>query len=315
MGKTNTLKLERIIVLFVLIGSTVSSLCYSQQDSQYTQYMYNTVTINPAYAGNRGQLSTNLLYRAQWVGLDGAPEVFNFSVNTPVGIKGVGLGLSFFNDRIGPSEENNVAMDFSYTINLSEETRLSFGLKAGFNLLNVDFSKLNIFDPTDPSFQNNIDNQVSPVIGTGFYLHSRDKWYVGLSAPNLLETDHYDDSTVSTASERANVYLIGGYVFNLNDRLKFKPAFLGKAVSGAPLALDFSANFLFNEVFTIGAAYRLDAAVSALAGFQVSPNILLGYAYDYDTTELGNYNSGSHEIFLRFEFGTRARNRVNPRFF
>lgn len=296
------------ICIVLSLGASFSA--FSQQDSQYTQYMYNTITINPAYAGSRGVLSLNGIYRAQWVGLEGAPETVNFSANTPIGIRGVGVGLSFVSDKIGPSTESLIAGDFSYTIRTSERTKLSFGLKAGISLLDVDMDKLN--SEYDPHL---IDvNQSSPIVGAGVYLHS-DKWYVGLSTPNFLETDHYDDVAVSTASERAHFYLIGGYVFDLSSNLKFKPAVLAKAVSGAPVSLDVSANFLINNRFTLGGAYRFDAGISFLAGFQITNNLMLGYAYDYDTTELGNYNSGSHEVFLRFELGSNVKNNVNPRFF
>lgn len=305
---------KKYIILSILFGSIYAG-SYSQQDSEYTQYMYNTVAINPAYAGSRGHLSANLLYRSQWVGLNGAPEVMNFSLNTPIGLGGAGIGLSFFSDKIGPSDENNLSADFSYTINVGREIHLSFGLKTGINLLNVDYSKLSIFDPTDPSFQNNIDNRLSPSIGPGVYLRHHEKWYLGLSSPNVLSTDHFDDVTISNATERANIYLIGGYVFDFNRNLKFKPAFLLKAVSGAPLDIDLSANFLFGETFTLGASYRWDVGASALMGLQISPNLMFGYAYDYDMSELGNYNSGSHELFLRFEVGTRVRRVVSARFF
>lgn len=284
----------------------------AQQDSQYTQYMYNTITVNPAYAGSRGMLSISGIYRTQWIGLEGAPETMAFSLNSPVGIRGVGVGLSFNSDKIGPSMENLLAADFSYTIQTSELTKLSFGIKAGFSSLDVDMDKLNPEYINDPQLAD--VNRMAPIFGAGIYLHS-DKWYVGLSVPSFLETAHYDDVKVSAVSEKAHIYLIGGYVFQLNPMLKFKPAVLTKAVSGSPLAIDVSANFLYNERFTFGAAYRFDAGVSALVGFQITDQFMLGYAYDYDTTELGNYNSGSHELFLRFELGRLVRGVINPRFF
>ncbi len=303
------------IVLLVLLTMGLPFLCHGQQDSEYTQYMYNTVTVNPAYAGNRGVLSFNSLYRSQWAGLNGAPKSLTFSVNSPIGERGVGLGLSVIHDEIGPSTESNVTVDFSYTIPLSTKTELSFGLKGGMNLLNVDFGKLDIRDRGELEFSQNIENRFSPNAGLGVFLHFDDRWYVGLSSPNILSTDHYDDSISSTASEKAHFYLIAGYVFEINEGLKFKPAILTKAVKGAPLAFDASANFLFNDRFTLGLSYRLDAAVSALAGFQINNRFMVGYAYDYDTSELGNYNSGSHDFFLRFEFTKRTINSINPRFF
>ena len=302
-----------VVVLFLTVYQTV----IGQQDAQYTQYMYSTQTVNPAYAGSRGVLNFTGLYRTQWVGINGAPETMNFSFNTPVSER-VGLGLSFYNDEIGISTENNLVADFSYTLPLNDENLyLSFGIKAGINMLDIDYGKLNPNDVTDPTFHpsNNVDGQVSPIIGAGIYLRNRDKWYIGLSAPSLLESEHYDDISISSAKEVMHLYLIGGYVFDLYPDWKFKPAFLLKAVEGSPLAADVSANFLYANKLTLGAAYRWDSAMSGLLGFQVTDNIMLGYAYDYDLTDIGNYSSGSHEIFIRFEIGGKNLGIVNPRFF
>ena len=302
------------LFVFILLGGLFSCIqnLQAQQDSQYTQYMYNTVSVNPAYAGTRGSLSMLGVYRNQWVGLDGAPETLNFAVHSPIGVQGVGVGLGFTSDKIGPSTESIITADFSYTINFSEVTKLSFGVKGGLSLLDLDPNKLLIYDPNDYDLTQK--SYSSPIVGAGLYLHSED-WYLGFSSPNLLETEHYDDVQVSTATEKTHLYFIGGYVFSINSNLQLKPAVLAKGVVGAPLAVDVSANALLYNRITFGLAYRLDAAVSGMAGFQVNENIMIGYAYDYDTTDLGNYNSGSHEIFLRFELGTKRMAKVNPRFF
>lgn len=307
------------LIAFVLFIIGLESM-YSQQDSQYTQYMYNTVNINPAYAGSRGVMSIFGLYRNQWVGLDGAPVTSAASLNTPIGNSNIGLGLSFINDRIGPSDETSISADVSYSIPTSETWKLSFGLKATANLLNVDFTKLNIYNPADPRFQNNVDNKFSPNVGAGIYFHSN-KSYIGLSVPNFLETKHFDENTSLNnsasfvARERMHYYAIAGHVFNLSPSIQFKPAALAKVVQGAPLQLDLSGNFLFNEKFTIGAAYRWSAAMSAMVGFQASENWFIGYAYDMETTKLADYNSGSHEIFLRYELFNNYDRVVSPRFF
>ena len=309
--------MKKEIIGLVLIF--FSSLIHAQQDTQFTQYMYNTVNINPAYAGSRGVMSVFALHRTQWVGLEGAPVTNSASINTPINNSNLGLGVSFINDRIGPSDENNLALDLSYSIPVSEKYKLSFGLKASANLLNVDFTKLNQYDKDDYDFETNIDNKFSPNIGVGFYFHS-DKTYVGLSAPNLLETEHFDKyastgGTSNIAKENITSYLIAGHVFDLSTEVKFKPAVLTKYVSGAPLQVDLSGNFLINEKLVLGVAYRWSAAVSAMAGFQVSDSWFIGYAYDYETTELSNYNSGSHEIFLRYEFLNKFDRIISPRFF
>jgi len=302
-------------ITFIILASFVGIASFAQQDSQYTQYMYNTANINPAYAGQRGMLSAFGLHRTQWVGLDGAPTTNSFAVHSPINDTNVGLGLSFVNDRIGPADENSISVDFAYTVQASENYKLSFGLKATANLLNVDYTKLNIYNPNDPLFQNNIDNKFSPNIGAGVYFHSENT-YVGLSVPNFLETKHYeDDGNFSTAKERMHYYLIAGHVFELNPNLKFKPSALAKMVEGAPLQVDVSANFLINEKFTIGAAYRWSAAVSGMVGFQITDGLFVGYAYDAETTKLANYNSGSHEVFLRFELFKNYDRIISPRFF
>ncbi len=286
----------------------------AQQDAQYTQYIYNTVSVNPAYAGSRGHLSVAGLYRAQWVGLDGAPVTQTLNVHAPTGIRGVGLGVSFVNDIIGPTSETFFDIDISYTVQLDFDKQLSFGLKPSANLLNIRFSELNVND--DTLLPPNIDNQFSPNVGAGIYYHT-DKFYAVVSVPRLLETEHFEESSLSTAREQMNFYFISGYVMDLNPFLKFKPAVLTKLVQGAPLQVDVSANFLFNEKFIGGVAYRWDAAVSALVGFQVSDQLLLGIAYDRETTALGGttFNDGSFEIILRYDFISAIGNLKSPRFF
>lgn len=314
MKVINKLSILRILLVFLGLSTFITN---AQQDSQYTQYMYNTQTVNPGYAGNRGVLSFTGLYRTQWVGLEGAPKTMSFIGSAPVCDR-LGIGLSFFKDEIGISIQNNLNLDVSYTLPLNDNSYLSFGVKGGLNILEVDYTKLNPNDLTDSSFHgsNNIDGESSPIVGAGLYLRHLDRWYLGISIPNFLQTKHYEDSTISIAKEQMTYYFIGGYVFDLDPILKFKPAFLLKATRGAPLAADISANFLFKETFTFGLAYRWDAAISGLLGFQLNENIMLGYAYDYDTTDLGNYNRGSHEFFLRFEIGSRNTNGIiSPRFF
>ncbi|AJH15391.1 PorP/SprF family type IX secretion system membrane protein [Myroides profundi] len=304
--------IKKIGISLLLIGCFQTM--QAQQDPQYTQYMYNTNMINPAYAGSRGTLNVFGMYRTQWVGVDGAPKTANVSVSTPLGESGLGLGVNFTNDRIGAMDENNISVDLAYAIDLNENYKLAFGLKGTANLLSVDYTKLNIHNPTDPVSQENINNKFNPNIGAGLYMYS-DKAYVGLSVPNFLTTDRYDDNDITTMRQKMHFYLMGGYVFDVSENLLIKPAALVKAVSGAPLQVDLTANFLMYDKFTLGAAYRWDASVSALAGFQVNENLFVGYSYDFETTALQRYNSGSHEIFLRFELFNRRSTINAPRFF
>ncbi|WP_027078058.1 PorP/SprF family type IX secretion system membrane protein [Maribacter antarcticus] len=307
-----------LFIALLFIGET-----NAQQDAQYTQYMFNTISVNPAYAGSRGQLSAAALYRAQWVGLEGAPTSQTVNIHSPIRNSKLGYGISVVNDEIGDGTVQETYFDgvLSYTIEVARDAKLSFGLKAGLNVLNLDFNKLRNFD-AEPVNVDNIENRISPNVGLGFYYHTN-KFYAGLSAPNLLQTEHFDNSATDANSlqflsqERINFYLITGYVLDLNGNLKFKPAILTKMVGGAPLQIDFSANFMFNDKFTFGAAYRWNAAVSAMAGFQISDQLMLGLAYDRETTELGGtrFNDGSFEVFLRYELVKSFQRLVSPRFF
>jgi type IX secretion system PorP/SprF family membrane protein len=285
---------------------------HAQQDAQFTQYMYNTINVNPAYAGSRGALSIFALHRTQWVGLDGAPVTNAVSINTPLNGSNLGLGVSVINDRIGPTDENTISADLSYTIPTSETYKLSFGLKGTANLFDLDSSLLTPEEAGDPTLQNY--SKFSPNIGAGLYLHS-DKAYVGFSVPNFIETNRFSDNDVKIFKEKVNYYLIGGYVFDITSNVKFKPAFISKVVEGSPLQIDVSGNFMFNNKFVVGAAYRWSAALSAMVGFQVSDALFIGYGFDNETTNLKNYNSGSHEIFLRYEIFKNIDKITTPRFF
>ncbi|MFM9403581.1 type IX secretion system membrane protein PorP/SprF [Myroides odoratimimus] len=291
-----------------------SSAVYGQQDPQYTHYMYNTSNINPAYTGSRGVLNVFGMYRTQWVGLDGAPQTANISIDTPLGDNGLSGGLNYTNDRIGAMSENNFSLNLAYAVDLNDTYKLAFGLKATANILDVDYTKLDIYDPNDPMFLENINNKFNPNIGAGLYLYS-DKSYLGVSVPNFLTTDRSKNEGKELMRQKMHFYLMGGYVFELNPSLKFKPAFLLKTVEGAPMQVDLTANFLIVDKFTIGAAYRWDSSVSALAGFQVNEGLFIGYSYDADTSKLSRYNSGSHEIFLRFDLFNKYNKVSTARFF
>ncbi|WP_306766631.1 PorP/SprF family type IX secretion system membrane protein [Tenacibaculum sp. M341] len=305
------LKFKIVFVLFLAAFTLQSN---AQQDPQYTNYMFNTLSVNSAYAGSRGHLSVTALHRTQWVGIEGAPQTQSLTVESPIG-NNLGLGVAIVNDKLGPSREIYLDGNLSYTIRLNNKSRLSFGLKAGARLLNVD-----LFD----GFQTNADvssinNRFLPTVGAGMYWRN-DKTYIGISVPNFLTKEHFDrdsfnSNTFEVSAERLHYFLIAGKVFDLSDSVKFKPAFLGKFVVGAPAIVDLSANFMLYDKFRIGAAYRWDDSFSGLIGLQLTPKLLLGYAYDLTTTRLGDFNSGTHEIMLRFELLTKEKQLKSPRFF
>ncbi|MFH7001820.1 PorP/SprF family type IX secretion system membrane protein [Flavobacterium bizetiae] len=304
----NIKKIFTIITMLSVFGVA------AQQDPQYTQYMYNTLSVNSAYAGSLGHLAITGIYRTQWVGLEGAPNTQSFTLDTPIA-KNLGLGLSVVSEEIGPSEEQYVDANFSYTIQSGLTHKLSFGIKGGGRVINIDWTKGSHREP-DVQFRENITNKFLPVVGAGLYWHG-ERDYIGIAVPNFMtrERYNYDDIADDLVNERMHVYLIGGIVFDLSAHTKFKPAVLVKYVAGAPLIADFSANFMFNNAFTLGASYRTGDSVSALASLQITPQFNVGYAYDYTTTELQTYNSGTHEIMLRFELVSRKKGLKSPRFF
>lgn len=292
---------------------------FAQQLPQFTQYMFNTISINPAYAGSRGTFSAVGLHRSQWVGLEGGPETQTLSIHTPLRNEKIGLGLSFINDALGYENFSYLYGDFSYTIQTGVKTKLAFGLKAGFTHYNIDQELL-----TDPSivndpFFNDVSNRWSPNIGAGVYWHTN-RWYIGISAPRILNTD-YNNGRNGTldyvALERVSYYFTGGYVFDMGERTKFKPSALLKATNGAPLSFDISANFLFNDVFWIGGGYRVNqsaAAIGGIADFQVSKQLRIGYAYEYPISDIRAYTSGTHEVLLMFEV-FKSKRIKSPRYF
>ena len=297
---------------YLILLFAVPFLGHSQQDPQFTQYMYNTLTVNPGYTGSRGHLSVLGMHRSQWSNISGAPTTQVLTVDGPVG-RNVGLGIVVMNDQLGPSNEFFLDANFSYTVRLSDsDHKLSFGLKAGGRLFNVDFSK-GLMENPDMTFQN-IENEFFKTIGAGVYYHDT-KGYFGFAVPNFFSDNHYDAETQELATERMHYYMIGGKVWQMSVDVMFKPAFFVKWVPGSPIIADISANFMVREVLTLGAAYRWDDAISALMGLQISPALSIGYAHDWTTTDLRNYTGGTHEIFLRYELKSIQKRMKSPRFF
>ncbi|MDM1046450.1 type IX secretion system membrane protein PorP/SprF [Myroides sp. 1354] len=310
MRKSKTLKKSVLVGL----GLICLNQSFAQQDPQYTQYMYNPSVINPAYAGSTDHLQIFGLYRTQWIGLTGAPKTAHLSVTTPLNESGLGLGVHLKNDHLGVMDENSLAVDLAYTVALSYQYKLAFGLKGTGSLLDINYDKLTIYGGTDPIAESNVNNKFAGNVGAGVYLYG-DRAYVGLSAPQILSSTRYNDNDYSVVKDKVHFYLMGGYVFEVNPNIQFKPAALMKAVSGAPLQVDLTANALFYDKFTLGVAYRWDAAVSGLAGFQITEGLLVGYTYDADINSLAKYNSGSHEIFLKFDLFKNYKKKLSPRFF
>lgn len=273
-----------------------------QREPQYTQYMYNIGSFNPAYVGTVEKMDISGLYRAQWIDIPGAPRNIRFGLNVPLKNEKHGLGFNVVNDEIGPSTNTYVDLAYSFQVNLSEYTKLSFGIDAGGSFLNVDFSKGTFENPGEPILDRELIKEFYPTVGAGIFMY-QDNWYLGASVPNFLTDGLYEDDVATIVEDRLQFNFIGGYVFDFSSGLKFKPAFLINTIEGSPANINLSANFLVKDVFTIGAAYRIDNSVSGLAGFQISSSAFVGYSYDYNTNGLGEFNNGSHEIILKFYVG------------
>ena len=303
-------------LLIFLLG--VSKYVNAQQDPQYTMHMYNTQVVNPAYIGSIETVNFGFLTRTQWVDFDGSPQTGSFTISSPVGRRNkTALGLSIVSDVIGPSKEQGLTADYGYTFFNDYGSKITLGLKAGISNLQVDYSLLNLANASDDQFSENT-SLLSPQIGAGIY-YNNDRFYAGLSVPNFLKTNTYEVSGTTYASseakKRMHYFLIAGYVFDISDSFKLKPAGMLKLVRGSPIQLDVSANVYFNEKITFGAAYRLDAAISAIAGFSLSDRAFVGFAYDYQTTAIQKFSSGSYEMILRFTIPRKGERILTPRFF
>ncbi len=271
--------------------------------------MYNIGSFNPAYVGTVETPEIIGLYRAQWTGIPGAPRTMRFGTNIPFGNEKHGLGFNVINDQLGPTSQTYIDVAYSFQVNLSETTKLSFGLSAGGSLMDVDFSKGDFEIENEPLLNSSAVNNFYPLIGAGLFLYDED-WYLGLSVPNFLNDGIYNDEIAGIVEDRIQFNVIGGYVFDLSDGLKFKPAVLANFQQGAAINFNLSTNFLINDVFTLGASYRINNDISGLAGFQVSSSMFLGYAYDYNTNGLGEFSQGSHEVILKFYLGRSGEKRV-----
>ena len=302
-------------LFFTLILALVAFFdAQAQQDPHYTQYMYNMNVINPAYAGSKENLSIGLLFRKQWVEIEDAPTTFTATGHSPVG-KNVGAGLSIISDRIGPVEENNIYGDFSYTLNLGGEHKLAMGMKAGVSMLKVNNSIISptLAVPTDGAFAANTST-ANLNIGAGLFYYTN-KYYLAFSVPNMLKSAHLDYDGRQYGSEVQHYFLTGGYVFDLNPNLKFKPFFMVKSAINAPTSLDISTNFMFFEKFEIGATYRLQDSFGAMVNYKITDGIRAGFAYDHIVSDLKVATPSSYEAILLFDLNFPKKVSTSPRYF
>ncbi|HPF89283.1 MAG: type IX secretion system membrane protein PorP/SprF [Flavobacteriales bacterium] len=294
----------------------LSTGLFAQQDPQFTQYMFNLLAINPAYAGSADRVSLKALSRHQWVGFEGAPTTQTLTVHSPLGRESIALGGTVMRDSHGPITQYTFMADFAYRIFMGD-AKLAFGLKGGLNLFQGQFADLSPLVQGDQVFQQNVSTKMDPQFGFGVMYYS-DRYFLGISTPKLLRTEFFETDSlafVSSPGQRPHYFLTGGYVFDMGLYHKFKPTFLLKAVQGAPVSFDLSANFLFYEKFWLGAMYRHTDAVGALAQYYITDDLSVGYAYDYPLSTLRNYSGGSHEVMLGLDLGKKPKGIRSPRYF
>ena len=307
---------NKIKWLLLTGGILLSAASMAQQQPMYSQYMFNMLNINPAYAGSRGVMTATALYRNQWVGIPGAPRTSSFSFDMPLNEKKIGIGFQLYDDRLGIERTTGINAFYAFRFQISGSGTLSLGLQAGLLNYQANYTEVSTFQPNDPSFAANVSGLL-PSAAAGVYYNS-DKFYIGFSTPALLKTQiSYNNAAqiASVTSQDLHLYLASGFVMNLNQDLALKPSVLLKAVSGAPLEVDVNANLWIQNKLSIGASYRTGDAVVGMVELQLNQQLRFGYAYDKTFSDLGTLNTGTHELMLRMEFGSSGGKVSSPRYF
>jgi type IX secretion system PorP/SprF family membrane protein len=307
-------------IIAAVIASIGCMSAQAQQAPMYTHYMYNTLSVNPAYAGSRDALTITALHRSQWVDFKGAPLTQTLTVHSPLANEHIGVGLTLLNDKIGPTNNTAVFADFAYRMKINSKSKLALGLSAGANIFQASLNTLALDQQNDIAFQNNVSNHVTPNFGFGIY-YSRERFYAGLSAPNLLENNYavvnLANGSTLVSKEQRHYFLIAGTVIKLGDELDFKPTTLVKVTPAAPVQADVTASFIIMKKLLIGAMYRTGDAVGGLVGIDLNQQFHVGYSYDWSLgLKTGKYNKGSHEIVLRYDFIYSSKKQIHsPRYF
>lgn len=309
-------RMRKIAMIAVLLLGSIGTM--AQQDAMFTHYMFNTLAVNPGYAGSRDVLTVTGLHRSQWVSFPGAPTTQTLTMHTPVFSERLGAGLSIVNDEIGPIRNTSGYIDLAYRLPVSDAGKLVFGLKAGINALQGEISTLTTQDGGDMALMQNIKSQIQPNFGFGVYYHTP-KMYVGLSAPGLLENDFQADggNGVTTYEQQRHYFLIAGTVFPVNERINIKPTGFLKVTDGVPIEGDITGTAIFDDKFWLGLMYRTGDAAGLLAGVQITEQLAAGYSFDFSfLNETIEYNGGSHEVMLRYDFIFKDQEKIrSPRYF
>jgi type IX secretion system PorP/SprF family membrane protein len=295
----NTL-FRKILICLIAISVLNTDIVIGQQDPIFTNYLQNPIAFNPAIAGTINGLNLSLLSRHQWVGLEGAPTSYSFGAHTPYVKQNMGLGFNIMTDKAGPLRNTHITGSYAYQITVVEGIRLSMGLKAGISSYNAKIGDLLVNDPTDPNFQTD-ENRISPNMGVGFYLYSKN-YYAGFSVPRLIEAKLNKEYRASKEPYNPQMYLMGGYNFNINRDWEILPSMLIGIMPGSPMSTDVTVQFLYLKRFYFGTHYRIGDATGLFVNVKVNNDFALGYAFDFTLNKLSRVNSGTHEIMLIYVF-------------
>lgn len=311
--------LKKTLLGFAVVFMTADA--FSQQTPLYTMYMWNQLVINPAYAGSREALTASAVLREQWVGLEGAPSTQVLSIHSPLPNDKIGLGFTVQNDNVGPVNNTGIWGDFAYRLQVTQKAKLSLAVRGGFGIYQADLRNIETGEANDPSFNQNISNDFTPNFGFGAYYYT-DRAYVGIASPTLLENELNSGNNTPGQDfgdlNKRHYYLLAGYVFNISadsGSVMFRPSTVIRAVSGAPVSFDISANFLLKQKLWLGASYRYRDAIAAIVSFNFTDHLQAGYSYDFGTSDLNTYHNGSHEIMLTYDFFKDDVKTRNPRYF
>ncbi len=293
-----------IINSLFLLGLSTS---YGQQLPQFSQYMYNTIIVNPAYAGSKETINIMALHRSQWIGVNGAPVTQFASIHAPISEKNIGGGLSFVNDKLGYENSSYIYGDLSYTIRTSYTTQLSFGLKVGASHYSLDDELLNDPEVIQDAFFNDKLNYWNFNVGAGVFLDG-ESWYLGIAVPRFKNHDNNRNSLYASL-ERVNYFINGGFIHKVSPWLTLKPTMMVKMTNGAPISVDATLNALLEDKLWLGLTYRHKDAIGAISSFKITDELSFGYAYEYSTTALSGYSFGSHEVLLTYNIKYRSNCR------
>jgi type IX secretion system PorP/SprF family membrane protein len=285
----------------------------AQQDAQYSQYMFNHLSINPAYAGTREMLDASLIVRKQWRNIEGSPDTRMLVFQGPLGKKKAGIGFEMGSENIGPKSIGTVKLSYSYRIKLGPG-KLSFGLRSGLDFYKYDWAKIKYRDLNDPYANPNQDRWTVLSIDFGMYYYTK-SFYVGAAATHLNQDRLYNViDSLNNGTYVPHIFLPCGIGFQAGENLIVNPSFLVKYVEGAPLDVDVNVNFLLDQKLWLGVGYRLNTSAGLLAMWNINDHMRLGYSFDYGLNRIGTLGGGSHEIIFGYGFNLFKTKTLTPRY-